>query len=114
MTAAPIHCRWCGRACRPRRGGSPRVFCTSGCRNAFHAAARRWAERAIAAGMLTIAELRNGDPAACTLLSGRLCGAEISEAPAGRTGARSQPRQGSDHGCAGSDDGDATARADMG
>ena len=79
--AAPIHCRWCGRACRPRRGGSPRVFCTSGCRNAFHTAARRWAERAIAAGMLTIAELRNGDPAACTLLSGRLCGAEIWRHP---------------------------------
>lgn len=46
---------------------------------AFHAAARRWAEKAVASGMLTIAELRKADPAACTLLSGRVSGAEISE-----------------------------------
>jgi len=31
---------------------------------------RRWGERAIAAGVLTIPDIRNGDPAACTLLSG--------------------------------------------
>ena len=67
MIAAPILCRWCGRACRPRCGRSPRSFCTSGCRTAFHTAARRWAERALASGALTIDELRSGDPAACTL-----------------------------------------------
>ena len=79
MTAAPIPCRWCGRACRTRRGGSPRVFCTSGCRTAFHTAARRWAERAVASGTLTIAELRNGDPAACTLLPGGISADRVSE-----------------------------------
>jgi hypothetical protein len=85
MTAAPIPCRWCGRACRTRRGGSPRVLCTPGCRMAFHAASRRWAEKAVASGMLTIAELRKADPAACTLLSSRVSGAEVSQrlSPAG-------------------------------
>lgn len=29
--------------------------------------------------MLTMAELRSGDPAACTLLSGRVSGAEVSQ-----------------------------------
>ena len=70
MTAALISCRWCGRACQVRRGGSPRLFCTLGCRTAFHTAARRWAEQAVASGTLAIAELRRNDPAACTLLSG--------------------------------------------
>jgi len=43
--------------------------------------------------MLTIAELRSGDPAACTLLSGGISRKEVSEprspaavAPAGRPG----------------------------
>lgn len=44
------------------------MFCASSCRTAFHTAARHWAERAVASGILTIAELRSGDPAACTLL----------------------------------------------
>ena len=29
----------------------------------------RWGERAIAAGVLTIGDIRNGDPVACTLLA---------------------------------------------
>jgi hypothetical protein len=62
-------CRWCEGACQPRRGGSPRVFCTSGCRTAFHSACRRWTERAVASGLLSIPELRSGNPAACTLLT---------------------------------------------
>lgn len=72
-------CRWCGRACRTSRGGSPRVFCTSSCRTSFHSACRRWAERAVASGVLTIPELWSGDPAACTLLSGGISGAEVSQ-----------------------------------
>jgi hypothetical protein len=69
------------------------LFCTSGCRTAFHSACRRWTERAIASGLLTLLELRNGDPAACTLLWGRIPGVEVSEhgspaasAPAARPG----------------------------
>jgi hypothetical protein len=60
-------CRWCGRAFIERRGGSPQVFCRSGCRTAFHTAGRRWAERAVAAGVLTVAELRDIPAEACTL-----------------------------------------------
>jgi len=65
---AAIDCRWCGRACQLRRGGSPRVFCGPACRQQFHSAARRWAERAVAAGVLSLDQIRNGAPAACTLL----------------------------------------------
>jgi hypothetical protein len=30
---------------------------------------RRWGEQAIGVGLLTIADIKDGDPAACTLLS---------------------------------------------
>jgi hypothetical protein len=36
----------------------------------FWGAARKWAERAVATGILTIGDLKNGDPAACTLRPG--------------------------------------------
>jgi hypothetical protein len=91
MTAAPIPCRWCGRASRTRRGGSPRVFCTSSCRTAFHSAARRWAECAVASGLLTVGELRRGDPAACTLLSGGISHGEVSEHRSSATVALAAP-----------------------
>ena len=64
---AAIDCRWCGRACQLRRGGSPRVFCGPACRTAFHTAARRWAEGAVAAGVLTVDHIRNDDFTPCTL-----------------------------------------------
>jgi len=61
-------CRWCGREFQARgRGGSKQAYCCPRHRVAFHRAARLWAERAIAAGVLTIADLWNGDPSACTL-----------------------------------------------
>jgi hypothetical protein len=44
------------------------VFCGPACRTAFHTAARRWAEGAVAVGVLTIADIRKGRLAACTLL----------------------------------------------
>lgn len=61
-------CLWCERPFRARRGGSPQRFCGAKCRTSFWSALRRWGERAIAAGLLTVADIRNGDPAACTLL----------------------------------------------
>jgi glutamate/tyrosine decarboxylase-like PLP-dependent enzyme len=61
-----IACRWCGRLARPSRHGSPRVFCSPRCRVAFHSAARRWSERLLAAGRITVADLR-ADPEACAL-----------------------------------------------
>ena len=60
-------CSWCGICFKPRHGGSPRRFCSARHRTEFHAAARRLAERAVAAGILTIADLRNGAGEACTL-----------------------------------------------
>jgi hypothetical protein len=45
----------------------------------FWSALRRWGERAVAAGVLTIADIRDGDPAACTLLL-----AAGSHAPVGK------------------------------
>ncbi len=63
---------WCERPFRARRGGSPQRFCGSKCRATFWSALRRWGERAVAAGILTIAEIRNGDPTACTVLQGAI------------------------------------------
>jgi hypothetical protein len=67
---AEVRCLWCRRPFEPRRGGSHQLFCRPTHRTEFHTAARIWAERAIAAGAVTIADLRNGLDEACTLLSG--------------------------------------------
>jgi hypothetical protein len=65
---AAIYCAWgCGRRLRNRRGGSPARFCSPGCRAAFWTACRRWGERAVAAGTISIDDLRRVDTAACTL-----------------------------------------------
>jgi hypothetical protein len=45
---------------------------------AFWSALRRWGERAVAAGVLTIADIRNGAPAACTLLPGAISPSPIN------------------------------------
>src|SRR5438309_10872328 len=69
-TAAAIRpaCLWCDTAFEPRKAGSPQRFCTSKCREEFHSAGRRYAERAVLGGLLTAADLRNGSPEACMLL----------------------------------------------
>ncbi len=70
MTAPPTQnattcCAWCSRPfARRADGGKTQRFCCSGCRRAFGAAIRAWVRRAIAAGNLTVAELR--DAAATT------------------------------------------------
>jgi hypothetical protein len=61
-------CLWCATPVTLRRGGSPRKFCCARCRHEFHSCARRWAEAAVAAGALSVDVLKNGDPAAYTLL----------------------------------------------
>ena len=61
-------CYWCDRPYRARRtGGHAQRFCRPRCRRAFHAAARRWALEAIAAGVLTLAEVKKGFAATCAL-----------------------------------------------
>jgi hypothetical protein len=67
MRRLAMTCLWCNRSFRPRRGGSPQRFSCAAHRAAFHSAARRWAERVVALGRLSIADLK-ADPAAHTLL----------------------------------------------
>ena len=57
----------------------------------FWSALRRWGERAVAAGILTIADIRRGDPAACTLLPGATSPAPAPQHPA-RLAARAESR----------------------
>ena len=72
-------CLWCNRPfARRRSGGSRQMFCGPSHRTSFHTAARRWAERAIASGVLTVAELQNGTAAAYTLARGHEAGPESS------------------------------------
>jgi len=56
---------WRVRAASRRQ---PQRFCGRECRTAFWTALRRWGDQAITDGVLTIAELKDGAPAACTLL----------------------------------------------
>ncbi len=71
MTDGPHGCcAWCGLQFAPRRGGGSRqVYCGAGCRHHFHRGARQWAERAIAAGLLRIDDLKNSPGTACTLVA---------------------------------------------
>jgi len=48
-------CLWCGRAFRPRAtGGSAQKFCSTGHRQEFWIAARRWTMKAIDAGLISV------------------------------------------------------------
>jgi hypothetical protein len=48
-------CVWCGRPFTQRRtGGSAQRFCSTGHRQAFWIAARRWTMRAVEAGLLSV------------------------------------------------------------
>ncbi len=79
-TEASPACLWCGKPFQPRRGGGSRqTFCRVTCRHRFHRSARQWAERAVAAGALTVADLRNGDHAAYTLPGGGKSPAPVPE-----------------------------------
>jgi len=52
-------CIWCGVAIsRRRKRGSERKFCSSAHRASFWRAARRWALNALAAGLVTVEELK--------------------------------------------------------
>jgi hypothetical protein len=78
--SAMAECRWCNRAFQPRRGGSAGRFCCARHRTLFWTACRKWAERAMSLGLLSVADLK-ADPAACTLLR-----AGISPAPVPKEG----------------------------
>src|SRR6516225_2196583 len=73
-------CLWCGCRFQARRGGSPKRFCSAPHRMAFWSALRRWAERAVTAGFLTVDHIRSDDPIACTLLPGGISPTPIAPA----------------------------------
>jgi len=61
-------CLWCGRAFTPRTtGGKAQRFCRPACRRNLDAAGRRWVAEALAAGNLTIPDLRNAPGTTCAL-----------------------------------------------
>jgi hypothetical protein len=51
-------CDWCAGPVETGGRGSAKRFCSSACRAAFHRAARRWALGELAAGRVTVAQLR--------------------------------------------------------
>jgi hypothetical protein len=56
--AGPV-CDWCSRPFTPRRtGGRPQRFCSERCRRASEKAMREWAQQELAAGRVTIAEIK--------------------------------------------------------
>jgi hypothetical protein len=57
MTGAP-GCLWCAHAFQPHDGGKPQRFCSEACRIALHRAARQWALSELAAGRVTVAQLK--------------------------------------------------------
>jgi len=73
-------CEWCEQPFQPRRGGSPQRFCGPKCRSAFWSGLRRWGERAVVAGIVTVGDIRNGAAAACTLLPRGISTAPADEA----------------------------------
>src|SRR6266566_4904601 len=76
MSDAP-RCSWGDRPFRARRdGGKRQVFCRTACRRAFHAAARTWVLAGLAAGQISISDVKNGPPA-----TRKLFGRAISLSP---------------------------------
>ncbi len=56
MTAS---CLWCDTEFSPKRvGAHSKRFCSSTCKNAYHTALRKWAQRAADHGEVTVNELK--------------------------------------------------------
>ena len=59
-------CQWCETPFLPKAvGGHIKKFCSAQCRNLYHAAARKWVQRAVSVGLLSIADLKVAQ-ASCT------------------------------------------------
>jgi len=71
-------CQWCEGPFRARRAGTAQRFCSSKCRSAFWTALRRWGESAVAAGVLSLDQIREGAPEACTPLPGRASSSSVA------------------------------------
>ena len=81
-------CQWCERPFRARRGGSPQRFCGARCRMLFWSALRRFGERGLADGLMTMTDIRTGVTAACTL---RQSTERLSPLPDNRRGGDAPP-----------------------
>src|SRR5690242_1451820 len=58
-SSGTAHCLWCQRAFTPRStGGSPQRFCSTGHRQAFWVAARRWIMKAVRVGLISVENLK--------------------------------------------------------
>jgi hypothetical protein len=67
-----IPCLWCGRTFLPRRdGGRTQRFCGTGCRRALDAGLRAWTLAELAAGRITVDDIRNKSPATRALRMAR-------------------------------------------
>ncbi len=54
-----LSCTWCNEPFEPRTVGAHRKrFCSSTCKDAYHKALRKWAQRAADHGEVTVAELK--------------------------------------------------------
>ncbi len=59
-------CLWCARPFTVRKvGAHAKKFCSVPCKNRYHTAARRWVQRAITDGQLSVHDLKALD-ASCT------------------------------------------------
>ena len=59
-------CQWCERPFQARKiGAHDKVFCCSRCKDAYHTALRRWGQQALAAGRLSVDDLK-APAASCT------------------------------------------------
>ncbi len=60
------HCLWCAAPFTAKKvGAHQKRFCSSRCKNRYHAAARKWADRAFSFGLLSIFDLKAAE-ASCT------------------------------------------------
>ena len=70
MTTAP-NCTWCAKPFAPRKiGAHEKKFCSPDCRQRYHAALHLWAQRALAGGEVSIADLRAAQASYTTLDGG--------------------------------------------
>ncbi len=59
-------CIWCRKPFRAKViGAHPKKFCSSTCKDRFHTALRQWAQEAMAAGQLSVSDLKTAQ-ASCT------------------------------------------------
>ena len=60
-------CQWCGEPFPARKvGAHDKKFCSAACKNRYHTASRKWVQRALALGLLSVADLKAAQPSCTT------------------------------------------------